>query len=140
MRNTKRFVIFSIMLLINVFVLTACVTTGSNSITNQSSAGDNNINNVIKRWGAPDEKIMAPNGSALYIYHKTSPRYERAAVAPPASVNVNSRGQSVIIPNTNIAPLKRNLYFSCTIMLMVNPKDQITSRKYEGNCNQVPLN
>lgn len=129
---------FIIVLGYSVFtiLLSSCTTTTDNHYTQtiQSWHGGN-VNRLVERWGAPDNKVMEPNGNTVYIYKTQSYQNYNVPTSPVVGVNVSPVGTPIISvpPDTNSVWNREPISLSCIAAFEANKEGTIVNTQIQGN-------
>lgn len=117
-------------------LLSGCATSTTNYYT-QTVAGwrGGNVKSLLKRWGMPDERIISPSGSVLYLYKTESYRTYNGPSSPAIGVNYSRGGRPVIVntPNTNTTWDRGALSITCMAAFEVNPRGEIINTQVQGH-------
>lgn len=120
-----------------VALLAGCTSMTTNYYT-QTVQGwrGGNANTLVKRWGAPDQKITGPNGNTAYVYKTESYQASNIGTSPEVGVNFTPGGKPVIITKSNPNfHTSRGLSITCVTVFVANAKGVITDVQAQGrNC------
>jgi hypothetical protein len=120
--------------LLLVFLLTSCASTTNYYPQAANSWRGGNAQNLISRWGQPDQKVLQRDGSYYLVYKTNSSRASSAPDFPGVGVSYNQNGRPVI---TTMTPATNGLNrgastISCIAIFEVNRKNTITSVTFKG--------
>lgn len=123
-----------------VILLTSCAGTTSNYYTSTvKSWRGGNAKSLVTQWGAPDTKIVNPNGSTIYIYKTQSYGTVSTTGSNPVGVNVSRTGRPVIVTpdNNNTWPRNSSPSISCLAVFEADAKGKIYNTEVRGkSCYQ----
>lgn len=90
--------------------------------------------NLMARWGKPDEKITSPKGHIVLVYYTNRTRTSTPPSSPVVAVHVDSSGRPVMVnsPNTNYTWNRGPTYLACSTLFEVNASGKIIDAQSKG--------
>ncbi len=116
-------------------LLASCATSMQNYYNPTVQSWKNGqASDLVKRWGVPDNKIIAPNKTTVYLYKTESYRAQNTVYSPAVGINFTEQGRPVMItqPTTNNA-WSRGMTLNCATAFVANPKGIIIDIQTYGN-------
>lgn len=114
--------------------LSACVSSGSHYATTVQSWQGGNVQQLIQRWGMPDQRVSNLHGRTLYIYKTRAQTFHTAnrAYSPAIGVNVGDKGKPVIT-ETSSQTATSSQPLNCLAVFEVTRQGLIVDAQARGN-------
>jgi hypothetical protein len=94
----------------------------------------NDLNNLFKVWGAPDQVIAVPSDNTYYIYHFQSLQSARGPYVPSFVTYNGTNSNNKPVVGTIMLPSPPNWYvLSCRTWFLVNKSNIIVDVGAKGN-------
>ena len=91
------------------------------------------VNNLIREWGAPTKTFNMPNGNTMYEWSRHSTE-TTPAMTLPSTTTYNTYGNTTYQNNPMAVTVGGNtITYYCTTGFEVNPQGIIIFYRYQGN-------
>jgi|WetSurMetagenome_2_1015567.scaffolds.fasta_scaffold1551186_1 hypothetical protein len=120
--KTERGLIASAIFILTAFVIVGCATTAKyEKVLNSWTGAD--INQLVSKWGYPDNSFQAPNGNRVYVYSRSG------SYTMPTNTNINYYGNYAYATTTG----GQTINLRCTTYFEVDGTGKIIKWSYKGN-------
>lgn len=92
-----------------------------------------NVNQLVQKWGQPDQKITGPNGNTAYVYKKEGYGNFGGQYSPSVGVSFNSNGAPIFVTTPNTNPWSRTMSLNCITVFVANAQGEIIKTMSQGN-------
>lgn len=117
----------NLLLIICAYMLASCATTTNYYTSTVQSWKGGSIDNLIQRWGRPDQRTKTPDGNIAYMYQTASYHNNTS----PNAVNFTPSGRQAI--NSAGTANRGGISYSCITTFIANHKGQIINIDIQGH-------